>query len=235
MDRDLQRPPVTVGSHAVGFPGSLKRFPDTVLITVAGAAVALAVAYIAARMRLPTSRGLLMEGQWYFRSWAQFPWLEGLGMLAGLVLLPVGWERRLGVTWRNFGFQAPRRWALCLLAAMIGAVFFAMISQARISMWRLNFDRPAFIFFSTYFLCVAVAEEALFRGFLQRRLRLVSNSWLAVTCASLAFACWHGLPDSASILFLRIFGGAMMGVLYDRSGSLWPSISLHWLINMGQV
>lgn len=76
-------------------------------------------------------------------------------------------------------------------------------------------------------------EEGLYRGLLQSATveLLGRRRWLAIFAVSGMFATmhlgatpWHTLP--------ALFGlGVIFGWLYERTGSLWPSILLHTLFN----
>jgi membrane protease YdiL (CAAX protease family) len=212
-----------------------RQFSEIVALIAIGAGIAYGSSWLAGRMGLAVSRGLLVEGRWLFRSWGDFPWLDCVGMLAGMGALPVWWELRSGHRLREIGFSVPRRWILYLVLAVGMAAVFTRASGAPLTFLRSGLSVPAFMFFGAYFLCVAVAEEILFRGVLQRRVKERSNSFLAIGISTLIFLFWHGLDFSAPEFCLRIAGGAVLGILYDRSGSLLPPILLHWLINIGQV
>jgi membrane protease YdiL (CAAX protease family) len=75
----------------------------------------------------------------------------------------------------------------------------------------------------------------MFRGFLQRRVRKMYNSLIAIGASTILFVFWHGLPTSLQQGVFRIIGAIILGILYDRSKSLYPCIVLHWLVNMGQT
>ena len=53
--------------------------------------------YVAGRLGLATSRGLIFEETWLAPSWAHFPWMDAAGMLAFMFLLPLCWRRFPGV------------------------------------------------------------------------------------------------------------------------------------------
>ena len=97
-------------------------------------------------------------------------------------------------------------------------------------------DRPD-IFWGLVVSAVMVApvvEEIIFRAFLQTTLRqsgLVRGRWAAIGLASVLFTAihfgadsWHALPG----LFVLSLG---LGYVYERSGSVWPSIALHASFN----
>jgi membrane protease YdiL (CAAX protease family) len=156
-------------------------------------------------------------------------------MLAGMAVFPVWWELRHGRRAHDIGLQFPRRWVLFLLLSVSAAVVFTLLPSPSAALATQGFSLPAGLFFGAYFLCVAAAEETMFRGVLQRRIREESNSLVAIGISSGVFLFWHGLPGSCMECCLRIAGAVMLGVLFDRSGSLLPPAMFHWLANMAQV
>jgi len=77
-----------------------------------------------------------------------------------------------------------------------------------------------------------VAEEMFFRGFV---LQGLANRWSftpAVIVSSGVFAALHLSPA----LLLPVFvTGLLLGFLYRRTGSLWPSIAVHAAQNLVAV
>lgn len=72
------------------------------------------------------------------------------------------------------------------------------------------------------------AEEVAFRGVLFTWLRDRFGVTLGVLVSSLFFSLLHGLPQLIPALFVV---GAVLAVLYHRSGSLWTAILAHGLFN----
>ncbi len=85
-------------------------------------------------------------------------------------------------------------------------------------------------------ILVPVAEEVLFRGLLQSGVRAFTKAaWPAILITTIIFTLmhlgsvpWYALP---SLTLLAI----MLGVLYERTGRLWPCIVLHALFNGANV
>jgi membrane protease YdiL (CAAX protease family) len=81
-------------------------------------------------------------------------------------------------------------------------------------------------------LIAPVAEECFFRGILQTGLRYLFNRpWLAILFSSAAFALVHQWWTWPQIFFL----GFCLGYLYERTGNLWASITLHALFNLTSI
>ena len=85
-------------------------------------------------------------------------------------------------------------------------------------------------------LFVCMAEEALFRGFVQKKLMAVWSKyswgvWLAVGTASLLFGAAHYAGGDALVL-TATFAGMGYGWLYYRTDSIEASIVAHFLLNL---
>lgn len=75
----------------------------------------------------------------------------------------------------------------------------------------------------------AIGEELLFRGAIQGTLlRATGKTHLAVWLTALGFALLHSEPFN---LFPLVFLGAALGYLRIYSGSIWPSVTGHFLNN----
>lgn len=208
---------------------------ETILLFASGLAIPYASSYLAIYLNWPVSRSLVVDNQWISNSWLDFPLLDCLGMLIGMIALPVIWEWRKGDNPPEFGFVLPSRWGFFLVIALATAFIFTFVTRGLTLFEHRQWLLERIFFFAAYFACVSVAEETMFRGFLQRRIRKMYNSLIAVGASTILFISWHGLPASLQQGFSRIIGAVILGVLYDRSKSIYPCIALHWLVNMGQV
>lgn len=75
-----------------------------------------------------------------------------------------------------------------------------------------------------------VAEEVFFRGFLQTFLvGWLRSRWLAILLAALAFTLVHAQVHALPALLLF---GVLLGVAYERTGSLLVPILVHALFNL---
>jgi hypothetical protein len=88
-------------------------------------------------------------------------------------------------------------------------------------------------------LLVAICEEVLFRGYVQRNLQQSMPGWLALLLTSLLFALMHaGNPGQQWLALAGIFvGGLLLGINYLYTGNLWFGIGIHfgWNALMGPV
>jgi membrane protease YdiL (CAAX protease family) len=86
-------------------------------------------------------------------------------------------------------------------------------------------------------ILIAPAEELLFRGAIQGRLRAVAGRWPAVLGASTLFAAWHLLnfdgPLVGVVLSAAIIGAVsvLWGYAYERTDNILVPILTHGLYN----
>jgi membrane protease YdiL (CAAX protease family) len=214
---------------------SFRYLCETIFLFASGLAIPYASSYLAIYLNWPVSRALVLDGRWIFNSWHDFPLLDCLGMLIGMIAVPVIWEQHKEHKLREIGFVIPSRWGIFMAMTLVTAFVFTFVTRGPALFEHREWSLARMTFFTTYFACVSMAEETMFRGILQRRIRNMYNSLIAVGISSILFVLWHGLPASLQQGFFRITGAVILGVLYDRSRSIHPCVTLHWLINLGQT
>jgi membrane protease YdiL (CAAX protease family) len=79
-------------------------------------------------------------------------------------------------------------------------------------------------------LAVPFFEELIFRGWLYKRLELVFTPTIAVLATSLVFTLIH-VQYNAYILSALFVLALILGMMRQRSGSIWPGVLLHCLNN----
>jgi membrane protease YdiL (CAAX protease family) len=81
-----------------------------------------------------------------------------------------------------------------------------------------------------YVLLAPLFEEVLFRGLLFATLRRRLGAWPAAAISATLFAAAHGygLLGFASVFW----SGLLWAWIYEKSGSLWPSLTAHALNNL---
>lgn len=89
----------------------------------------------------------------------------------------------------------------------------------------LSWAIPFLLFIS---LAPGFAEELLFRGYAQRRLLARWPAWLAIGLTSLVFALFHVTPHTVVFAFPV---GIWLGLIAWKTGSTWPGIACHALVN----
>jgi membrane protease YdiL (CAAX protease family) len=71
-------------------------------------------------------------------------------------------------------------------------------------------------------------EEMLFRGYMQSRLLERFNPWAALAITAIIFGLFHVMPHAIAAAFPI---GVWLGLMAWRSGSIWPGIICHALVN----
>jgi membrane protease YdiL (CAAX protease family) len=130
----------------------------------------------------------------------------GLGLLAPLLLL-------------NYGYH---HW----LAGLTGMHAESLTERLR----GAGFSQAALVFVMAIF--PAVSEEIAFRGLLQHWLQVALRPRRAITLAAALFAAMHLSLASMPILFLA---GWLLGWVKWKTGSLYPSMLIHFLHNLAVV
>jgi membrane protease YdiL (CAAX protease family) len=173
------------------------------------------------------------------------PYLNGVLLLileSGLII-PV-WlftVRRYPVRWSALGFR-PFKWttgcgliiALLLISMVVNAAWAILLAAYDLQVQpdiRLAFGRGSggvIIALLAAGIVAPLVEETFFRGFLFPALLQRYRLWAAVVLDSLIFAFVHFTPTAVAPLFVL---GAMLCVLYRFTGSLWPSIIMHAVMN----
>ncbi|SNY58793.1 CPBP family intramembrane glutamic endopeptidase [Enterobacter sp. CC120223-11] len=78
---------------------------------------------------------------------------------------------------------------------------------------------------------VSLAEEALFRGYLQQRLASVMHPVLALIIASLMFGGLHFAGGGLMVIFATL-AGLIYGLAWMLSGRLWVAVLFHFGLNL---
>lgn len=144
------------------------------------------------------------------------------------------WRERLQLTWGRF----PQwRWSWPVLALgtpMIGFVTAILISKLvdakseNLELLRTLLRDQQGPFLWVLYLIVGIlpgiAEEVVFRGYVQSRLLQRLPPWAAIGATALMFAVAHFDPVHAVSVFPL---GVWLGILAWRTGSTWPAILAH--------
>ena len=84
------------------------------------------------------------------------------------------------------------------------------------------------VLITTAVVLAPLVEEIFFRGFLYAGFRTRLPWGVSAVLSAGLFALLHLQPLAAPVLFLL---GLLFAYLYHRSGSIWPAIVLHLLVN----
>lgn len=148
-------------------------------------------------------------------------------------------------SWRALGLRAPRLgdlgWAVAGTVVMVLAT--AATGAAQDAAFHLKPDevqvhwlrgaRGPLIGEFVLFACVAgpFVEELTFRGFVFNALRRYMPVWVAVVLSSIVFGLAHAQPGNAGALVPLMVGGAVLALVYARTGSLIASMLTHAAFN----
>jgi len=162
-------------------------------------------------------------------------------MLAALYLVVIVWR---GATWQALGLRpAPSAWygravGIALLTIPVVALINAGIAGFQEGAFRnpqiaLVSDAATTIPAAIGMLAIAAivvpfVEELAFRGLLYGWLRERMGVAPAVAGSALVFPMLHGIPLLMPALFVQ---GAILALVYEKSGSLWPAIVVHGVFN----
>lgn len=124
----------------------------------------------------------------------------------------------------GFGAMALLGFSVSLLPAVRESILSDTINQ-----WQLD-TVPRIIWFQVLAVILApLCEEIVFRGFLFGGLKRKMSGLVAALVSSSLFALLHGY-SAVGILLVFVYG-LVFCWLYARSGSLWPGILAHGLLN----
>lgn len=81
-------------------------------------------------------------------------------------------------------------------------------------------------------IAAPLCEEIVFRGYFYPVLKKFGGAWPAAVCSSLVFAAAHG--SLTALLPLFLFGGLLV-FIYEKTGSIWAPIAVHFCFNGATV
>jgi membrane protease YdiL (CAAX protease family) len=164
---------------------------------------------------------------------------------AHVLLLLLFWRRRYTRNWIEFGYTYGEEFSSGKLAlwAVVGAVGCLLLDimvqeyvpipvESDLDKWfELLFDNPLGIL--SICLIGPLAEEAIFRGAIERRLLETNwNPWFAIVISALLFAVAHGNYAQGATAIIM---GCFSGWIYYRTRSIWPTFLIHAVNNTTAV
>lgn len=174
------------------------------------------------------------------------PWLfSGALLAADLVLLLLFWKRRYTRNWIKYGYTYDEKFssgklALCCVLGAIGCLYLSVMAQEYLPVpvdteteefLAMLLNNPVGILSAC--LIGPLAEEAIFRGAIERRLLETKwNPWVAIVISSLLFAVAHGNFQQG---ITAIIMGCFLGWVYYRTHSIWPCFLIHAVNNTTAV
>ena len=110
--------------------------------------------------------------------------------------------------------------ALLLLAVALGVLKIEMHTPAWIG---------SFVVANVFFVCLA--EEALFRGYLQQRLSQWLGNYPALLLTALLFGAAH-IAGGPLLMVFAALAGVIYGLAWLWSGRLWVAVAFHFALNL---
>lgn len=135
-------------------------------------------------------------------------------------------------------FTAPthsqaKPWQWLALVVAVPALLMVAVAMGGL---RVELHHPAWLFqfvLANIFF-VSLAEEALFRGYIQQRLAWVMHPVLALVIASLLFGALHFAGGALLVIFATL-AGLIYGLAWMWSGKLWVAVLFHVGLNLCQL
>lgn len=193
--------------------------------------------------------GLAIASRLIHGEWMQLPSSAGGGLVsvlaaAVLLLAPLYFLAiRRGALPRDFGFTRFAFWPAIGMMARGWLVWLAVALPWGLLMMRFgtrmqpNMLRVFGVGWRAYVLALIfgavvapLTEETFFRGFLFVGLRQRYPLWTAAGISGLLFGLIHFMPLALPPLTLY---GIIFAWLRERTGSLWPGVLMHMLVNAG--
>ena len=120
------------------------------------------------------------------------------------------------------------------IAIMLAIIFSAGLLSGFV-LWQPEWPQLGLWFLLNNLIFTATAEEAFFRGFIQRYVteylvRHSLNPFIGIVFASLLFGAAH-FAGGMVYVGLASLAGFFYGWVYHRSGSIEMAILSHWLLN----
>ncbi|KHN57868.1 CAAX protease [Dickeya fangzhongdai] len=126
--------------------------------------------------------------------------------------------------------RSPGKWVWCLLALAVPMLLWGAVLAGGL---KLETHNPSWLwsFMLANLFFVSLAEEALFRGYLQQRLAGVVSPWLALIVSALLFGVMHFAGGVLQVAFAAL-AGLLYGLAWMWSGRLWVATLFHFGLNL---
>ena len=144
------------------------------------------------------------------------------------------WRRLLALPVERPWWRDRIYWALVASGILYGAGASAALSELYPASKGWFTLEPGVVSLALTFVLVVVAapitEEIMFRGWIYTSLRFRFSALVSVVVSALLFANAH--YESSHLYALAVFPvGLLLGVVRERTGTLWATVSLHALYN----
>lgn len=152
------------------------------------------------------------------------------GIIAFLLLTTIIPLAKSGKDWTQI-FQTASFWLiLCVFALMAAATYIGYVK------FDMKFPPQTYVFALNNLILVCIAEEAFFRGYIQKYLtsfctRYQFSKLLALAIASILFGFRH-LAGGPAFIGLSAIAGLFYGAAYMKTGRIEASIITHFGLNL---
>lgn len=101
----------------------------------------------------------------------------------------------------------------------------------------LQYNHKLFVdsgIFVVHYAIIAISEEILVRGIITYELnKIVQNKVIAIVISAVIFALvFHSTDGVLSNLLWRVPFAVIMSILLEKTGTIWSSVTLHWIWNV---
>ncbi|WP_038912081.1 CPBP family intramembrane glutamic endopeptidase [Dickeya dadantii] len=126
--------------------------------------------------------------------------------------------------------RSPGKWGWFLLVLAVPMLLWGAVLAGGL---QLETHNPPWLwsFMLANLFFVSLAEEALFRGYLQQRLAGVMSPWLALAVSALLFGALH-VSGGAMLMAFAALAGLLYGLAWMWSGKLWVATLFHFGLNL---
>jgi membrane protease YdiL (CAAX protease family) len=140
----------------------------------------------------------------------------------------------LGFQWRGFEIHAAVGFSMAI--AILGTGTCLLVALGQLNWMDVQFNGQSFFLAVGTMLLVALAEEAVFRGYVLRNLMQSTAAIPALFTSAALFAIFHGAnPNVGWLPLVNVFiAGLLLGINYLFTKNLWFGIALHFAWNFVQ-
>jgi hypothetical protein len=202
--------------------------------------------------------GLIIHGLPWDQEMISF--LIGLLIVVVIPCLLIRFVYRQKLSDYGLGLPLPKRWRLTLLSSLlllvVSALPFYIASRspemrAVYPLFQGEFrGTPDFLWYELAYLTFFVVIEFIFRGYLLFGLFHAADAdaapelhapgvrgpmlfgYYAILLSMLSYTAWH-LGKPTPELFSTLVWGLAAGTIALATGTIWPLILVHWLLNVG--
>ena len=185
----------------------------------------------------------LADNRWYNILGSVGPGIGTLTACAIMLLIArhkpasIGWTRRNWLVNAGLGTAALAAFYACVVIPL-NVSFPQLARQGDYTRQAIeqNFPPMNFAWIALMMTFVVLWEEVIFRGFVLTRMRvLFGRWWLAILAGSIVFGAIHFSYQGILAVVMITLLAVLMGVVFAWRRSLIPSMTLHWLFNVGTL